>query len=443
MVHGARGRRSTVGVVAAIALAAALGACGSSDGTHASVVRSSVARAKAPKAAASQGGEVTRTVAATLWRPIAAQADGGNLAYSPASIAVALGMVRAGAQGASATQLDRFLGAGDPAALHRSLNGLSASLESRSGRVTDDKGQKGAIELAPANSPWGQEGVRWQRPFLDVLAREYGAGMRAVDYVDDTEGARKAVNAWVGDQTHGKIPALIARGVFDDQTRLTLVNALYLAAPWAERFDPVGAKPFTTAAGTRVRAPAMRRSFFTGYARGPGWQAVSVPYAGHDLSMTLLVPDAGKLGAVEADLDPELLARLADLASVGSEAERSVTLTMPRFDLRAEPDLTAALQQVGVTAPFETTTDFRPITTDPEAQPLQLAAVVHQATVEVDERGTVAAAATAAVFEKVGARIDERPPVTLDVDRPFLFVITDDATGAVLFVGRVTDPTRR
>ena len=433
-------RRASRITVATVAVAGVLVASCGSTPRPAVEVRSNAPRAKAIGEDAVDGASIARNVAARLYPAFAKGAGTGNIAYSPTSIAVALGMARAGARDTSAQQLDRFLGSPGPA-LDRGLNGLSWNLSDRAGKRKDINGQDAMIELDLANSFWGQQDVTWKRPFLDVLGREYGTGMFEVDYEKDAAGSRLAVNRWVAEQTHGKIPDLVKPKVFDSRTRLSLVNALYFAAPWAAQFDAAGTRTFTTAAGTKVDASMMHHLLHTTYRRGEHWQAVTIPYAGNELAMTLLVPDAGSLATVEAALDPALIDILDAPATPDSSGNRAVDLTMPTFDLDDRPDLTAALKAVGVTAPFSTTTDFRPITTDPSAPGLQLAEVVHQATVSVDEKGTVASAATVDVFQATGAPIEAKPPVDLVVDRPFLFVITDLVTHAPLFFGRVTDPT--
>lgn len=422
-------------ILASLLATSAVG-CGDDDGAaSADEVRSTVARATPGAGRADDGAAVTRRVATTLFPVLADAAGDGNLAYSPLSITMALGMARAGATGPSADQLDDLLGtsADHPAA--DALNALDQLLITRAGTRKNDSGEDAELTLSSANSLWGQRDATWKAPFLDTLKRSYGVGIHTVDYVNDAEGARRSVNGWVADQTHDHIPDLIADGTFDDMTRLTLVNALYLAAPWNKEFDPAPDLTFTTATGSSVNAPAMHqpaRPF--SYHQAPGLEAVTVPYAGGELAMTFVVPVEGQLDRVEATLDASLLKRL-----VTPTEPTLVELTVPKFDLDSRPDLTEALKVVGVTAPFVTETDFTPMSTDPTVQPLRLAEVVHQATVTIDEKGTVAAAATAAVFETVGAAIGT---TTLVLDRPFLFVIHDIATGTPLFIGRVTDPTR-
>jgi serpin B len=430
-----RPRRVSRAMVSVVAFSLAAAACGSGGGANeAQLVRSTVPRAKALGDDAVTGGAVAGTVAAKLYPLFAQQAGSKNLAYSPASIAIALGMVRAGAQGLSARQLDSFLASRSPDTLARSLNGLSAALDDRAGTQKNSGGQDAKVELNTANSLWGQAGVTWKNPFLDVLQREYGVGMYEVDYEDDPQASRAQINHWVSDRTHQKIPHLLPEDVITRITRLTLVNALYLAAPWDREFTKEGDGDFHTAAGV-VKAPMMRAHDMTTYRKGDHWQAVTIPYAGNELAMTVLVPDSGSLAAVESKLDTQLLTQIATPVRSGT----TVHLVMPRFDIDSKPNLTDALKAAGVTEPFVTGQDFTPITEDPDASPLYLAAMVHEATVTVDEKGTVAAAATGAVFDQVGAPLN---PVELTVDRPFLFVISDVATRAPLFVGRITDPTK-
>ncbi len=425
-------RRMAWCALMAAGLLAASTSCGG-DRAGAAVIASSVPHTRPTSAAGAAGAATVRHVGIELYAPIAAAAGTANVAYSPASITMALGMTRAGAQGTSARQLDTYLGPTDPSRLHAALNGVEATLRANARKTTDSQGQKAEIDVSLANSLWVQAGVEWQRRFLDTLKQSYDTGLHVVDYKSDHKEARRQVNGWVADQTRDHITDLIPEDTFDGGTRLALVNALHFAAPWNHRLDRVGTRPFTTAAGTRIKAPAMGRVDVLRFQEGNGWSAVTVPYAGGGLAMTFLLPDPGGLAAVEAALDDRFL-----LEVLGGGARTQVKFQLPRFDLAAAPDLAAALKAGGVTEPFVTTRDFRPMTTDPDAQPLQLHAAVHQATVAIDEKGTVASAATGVSFDKVGEPI---PSHTFVVDRPFLFVIHDQKTHTPLFIGRVTDPT--
>jgi serpin B len=319
--------------------------------------------------------------------------------------------------------------------LHDAMNGLTAALVSRTGSF-QAMGETVDVELAIANSLWGQDSLTWKQPFLDVLAAEYGAGLRLVDFVQDPEAARRAVNAWVDDETEQRIPELLAEGTVTSDWRLTLVNAVYMKAPWSRPFTEslTADAPFTTLSGSTVQVPMMRDSNNLQYASGPGWQAISLPYAGDALDMLLVVPDAGALAQVEGELPSGLLDRVGDALS-----PRLVDLGMPTFDIETEASLGGVLRALGMPSAFDpAAADFSAMTDD---ERLFIAAVVHQANITVDERGTEAAAATAIGMATTSAPID--PPVDLIIDRPFLFAVRDVPTGAIVFLGRIGDPSAR
>lgn len=395
-------------------------------------VESSATHTRATTEEAAAGADIVRRVSAELYPQLATTAGDGNLAYSPLSIATVLGMTRAGAKGTSAEQIDALLGSTPADGLHRAVNGADETVRSLAGPVALDNDELSDIDLTTANALWGQSGVLFGDEFLDELRSSYDASMWTADFARNPDGARAEINAWVAPRTGEKITDLLPEGSVDEDTRLVLTNAVYFKAPWPERLDDAGTKPFTTAAGDTVDADMLTIAEPLATASGDGWQSVTLPYAGRKLGFTLIVPDEGMLRDVEGALGPDLLA-----AAIQGE-DRGVDLTFPRFDLRSEVPLAKALQAVGVSEPFATTQDFQPMSVDPKASPLQLKDVVHQATVAVDEHGTEAAAATGAVFNTVGGML---PDVELVVDRPFLFVIHDLEHGTPIFLGRVTDPT--
>ena len=213
-----------------------------------------------------------------------------SLVFSPASILLALAMARAGAAGTTASEMDAVLHVDDPEAIHHALNGLTRALEARSGTI-EVNGEPAELELSIANAVWGQATLAWQDAFLELLAREYGGGVRLADFVADPEAARVAVNDWVAEETRDRIQELIAAGMVDELTRMILVNAIYLKAPWAIPFEPDATRqaPFTLLDGSTVEVPLMARSDTSmAYARGEGWQAVELPYAGDELAMLVL-----------------------------------------------------------------------------------------------------------------------------------------------------------
>jgi serpin B len=277
---------------------------------------------------------------------------------------------------------------------------------------------------------WGQTGFAFEAPFLDTLATEFGAGLQLVDYEKDPEAARQLINAWVNTKTQQRIPELIPQGPITVDTRLTLVNAIYMKAPWLKVFAKDGTRPapFTTIGGSVVQAPMMHLTEDLAFATGSGWQAVELPYMGEDLSMLIVLPDA----------DTSLADAVAALALVsGVASTRKVKLSLPKFDIETSTELAPLLAAMGMPSAFSDTADFSGMTT---ATKLTIAAVIHQANITVDEDGTEAAAATAVVIRATAAP-EPQEPVELLVNRPFVFAIRDNPTGAVLFVGHIGDPT--
>ena len=362
----------------------------------------------------------------------------GNVVVSPASIAIALAMARAGAKGETAAQMDRVLRSFGSDADAAGVNALDQSLSALD-RVYDNwsggQGPPPEVVLQLANAPFAQRDMALQPAYLDALATRFGAGLRLVDFQADPDGARRLVNAWVKAQTKGRIPALLSPPTITTLTRLVLVNTIYLKAPWLEPFDPKATtpEPFTRADGSTLSVPTMSARGSYGHAAGNGWWAVELPYLG-TLALTIIVPD--DLSRFSAALTPAQLARIT-----GALSPRPIALHLPRFGVDTGPiSLADDLIAMGMPLAFDQQrADFSGITAE---EALYISAVVHQANIDVDEKGTEAAAATAVIGSTAGPGY-QGPWPELRVDRPFLFALRDRATGAVLFLGRVTDPTAR
>jgi len=358
---------------------------------------------------------------------------GENGVLSPTSVALALAMARAGARSQTAAQMDAVLRevASDPHAGW--LNALEQALATRSGTFKDSAGKDTNVTLHIANAPFAQRDLVFAPAYLDALASRYGAGVRLVDYKKDPEAARVAMNSWVKDQTEQRIPELIAKGAVDNLTRLILVNAIYLKAAWRTAFleSATAPAPFVRLDGSTIDVPTMQETADLSYAADPGWKAVELPYVGDSLAMTVIVPD--DLATFEAALDgPRFDAITAALKPT------SVRLSLPKFGLETMADLGDVLKALGMPDAFDRNlADFSGITT---AEPLYISAVIHQANLDVDEKGTEASAATAVVLGTTSMPVDQ---VTLQVDHPFLFALRDTKTGAILFLGRVTEPAVR
>lgn len=377
-------------------------------------------------------GSAVNDFGMALYQRIAADDTSANLVVSPTSIALALAMARAGARGQTAAEMDavlRDLGTDEHAAWVAALDSL---LNARTGSFPDESGQAQDVTLRIVNAPFAQRGFALETAYLQALGDRFGAGLRLVDYVTAAETARQAINGWVAGQTEQRIKELLAQGDVDAMTRLVLVNAIYLKAAWQTPFDEgaTAPAPFTRLDGTTVDVPLMHMAAQLPYATGTGWQAVELPYVGGKLSMLVIVSD--DLAAFEKTLDGAALAGI-----VRGRMAREVILALPKFGTESRVALGPVLAALGMPTAFTDAADFTGISKE---APLQISAVIHQANIDVDEKGTEAAAATAVVMRATGMPAE---PVTLTVDHPFLFALRDLETGAVVFLGRIADPSVR
>jgi len=355
---------------------------------------------------------------------------GANLFCSPYSISQALAMTYAGARGATEQEMAKALHFTLPQArLHAAFNALDQALASRGANVAKDQGDRFTLHVV--NAMWGQQGYPFKPAFLDVLAQNYGAGLRLLDFQGAPEASRQTINRWVEEQTAEKIKDLLPQGSIVPRTRLVLTNAIYFNAGWMHPFQAAATQdgPFHLLDGSTVNVPMMQESERLGYARGQGWQAVELPYVGGELSMVILLPDEGQFEAVARGLDA---AKLADALLAIRPSQ--VALSMPRFKFEAGAKLKDALMKLGMVQAFDTRADLTGMTERPE---LYIDDVYHKAFVAVDEKGTEAAAATAVV---IGIKAMPAQPREVKVDRPFIFLIRDVETGAILFLGHVVNP---
>lgn len=357
----------------------------------------------------------------------------GNLFFSPCSAHVALAMTLAGARGATAEEMARVLRLEEPD--HEAFAALAEALADASKR-----GDRELFQLSVANALWGQRGFPFEGGYIRLLEGTYRAKFDPLDFAGATEAAREAINRWTAERTANKIPELLAEGVLDPLVRLVLTNAVYFKSAWENPFDPGDTQvgPFRLAGGRTVQVPFLRQTARVAYAKGDGLHAVELPYAGGGLAMVIILPDeAGGLPEIEREIErlPERLERL-DPKRPG--AIRPVDLSIPRFRIERELPLKDLLQAMGMKLAFDRVkADFSGVT---GARDLYITKAVHKAFVDVDERGTEAAAATAVVMSLRGPAKPETP-VAFRADHPFLFFIRERSTGAILFFGRVLDPS--
>jgi serpin B len=365
--------------------------------------------------------------ALNLHRELAAA--GGNVFFSPHSISTALAMTYAGARGDTAAQMEGALDFRLPEArLHPAFNAVDLALESRGQGASGRDGQP--FRLRVENALFAQRDYQLLPDFLDTLAVHYGAGVSLMDFVEDTEGSRVAINDWVDQATEGRISELIPPGVLSPATVLVLTNAVYFNASWKDPFEPSAttSEPFAAPSGP-VTVDMMRQTTQLPHASGAGWEAVALPYDGDELDMVVVVPQ-GDLSTLEAQLDPALVSTI-----FGGLRPAQVTLGFPKFETRYASSLVEPLGALGMRDAF---TGAANLSGMDGTRRLFIQDILHEAFVAVDEAGTEAAAATAVVVGRTSAPGQQ---VRLTVDRPFLFLIRDRATNAIVFMGRIVDPS--
>jgi serpin B len=357
----------------------------------------------------------------------------GNLFFSPASISTAFAMAYAGAHGQTATEMAAALHFKlPPDRLHPAMGALLAGMNA----------PHQGYALSVADALWAQQDEKFLPAYLNLVQANYGAGFRAVDFKTAPDSVRATINQWVEKQTNDKIQNLLGPGTVTPLTRLILTNAIYFKAAWADQFnkDATENKDFHLSASKTIQASTMRNSGSYYYFKGPSFQALLMPYEKDEVSMLILLPDAiDGLPALERSLTAGNLEKWTALLSYAHE----VIVSLPRFKITQQFELSSTLEELGVKSAFDASTaDFSAITGD---KSLSISAAIHKAYIDLDENGTEAAAATAVVMQMAMAARPSSPPpppIVFTADHPFLFLIRDNQSGGILFMGRVTDPTK-
>ncbi len=374
---------------------------------------------------------------------------GANALLSPYSIQVALAMTYAGAAGQTRAEMASVLHyPADEAALHGSFKALHQALDDvvKTSVTASEQAKKwGAtrepLMLAVANRLFGQTGYEFRPTFTASTIENYGAPLELLDFVSDPMKCRGQINGWVEQQTRERIRDLIPPDGLDKKTRLVLVNAIYMKAPWTEPFpaSATESKPFHLGLNSTADVPTMRRQAHFGYAKQGGFTAVTVPYVNPEIQFLVILPDEVEgLAAVEARLTPEVLASLRAVRST------DVILYLPK--IKMEPPvfrLAKTLQALGMRSAFDLpkgSANFDRMAPRRPDDYLFISEVFHKTFLSLDEKGTEAAAATAVAMARVESAMRPAKPIEVKVDHPFLFAIQHRASGACLFLGRVTDP---
>lgn len=360
----------------------------------------------------------------------ALSAQNGNLFYSPYSISLALAMAYGGARGDTEKQMaDTLQFRLSQTLLHPAFDSLDLQLAQRGQGAKGSDGQ--GFRLHVVNAMWGQQGFSFLPDYLDLLAENYGAGLRLLDFAKAPEQSRQTINDWVSQQTEQKIKNLLPPDSIKELTRLVLTNAIYFNAAWQDQFKPESTVDgqFHLLTGSDVSVRMIKQMEILGYAAGDNYQAVELPYDGRELSMVILLPKADQFKNFESTLDSQRVSSI-----INSIYNQPVNLSMPKFKIESEFSLKDTLSAMGMPIAFTDSADFSGID---GRKDLLITYVAHKAYVSVDEKGTEAAAATAVV---VGPTAIPAQPVQVTIDHPFIFLIRDIKTGTILFVGRVMNP---
>lgn len=352
----------------------------------------------------------------------------GNLVLSPDSVAAALAMTGTGGVGTTAREIARTLHLKGPAAFP-AVGGLQHAITAGQTAAAGSDPEAPTLEIA--NGLFLQQGLPFRPAFLAGVQQRFGAPPEIVDFGANPTGALEAINGWASERTRGLIPRILDQ--LPEDMALALANAIYLDADWAHPFKKNETKPGVFHAATgEATANFMHQTEMLSYGAGPGYKAVALPYRSSTLSLLVVLPVRQRLGALQHHLGGRGLARLARHLS-----PKPVILSLPRFHLHTDVELTGTLKALGMPTPFSEAADFSRITT---AVPLKIAFVKHAADFNVDEAGTVAAAATVVGVTTVSAPGRPRNAVVFNANRPFLFFLRDDRTGATLFAGRLVEP---
>ena len=363
-----------------------------------------------------------------LYHAVQGGTTGTNLFYSPFSISTALAMVYAGARTETALQISATMNFPQGEKFHSDYSQFLKGLA---------EGTENKIILQIANGLWAQKDYKFLDSYFDLVKSKYASELKNVDFADNTERekTRMDINTWVEQKTNDKIKNLLSQGDLTSMTRLVLVNAIYFYGDWAEPFEKQGTQPkdFTLLDGTKNNVPFMNQQGRFNYYEDAKLQALEIPYKDNKASMVIFLPIKNKwMAEFEKSFDYKYYQDIiAALQSI------EVRLSLPKFQTTCKLDLGNTLSQMGMPLAFLDNADFSGMT---GRRDLYISDVIHQAFINVDEKGTEAAAATAVIMKMTAIRTPTEPKI-FNADHPFVFLIKDNTTHSILFIGKMMNPT--
>jgi len=365
--------------------------------------------------------------ACNLYHQVQGGTTGTNLFYSPFSISMALAMTYAGARTETALQISQTLNFQQGEKFHTEYSQLLKGLV---------EGTEGKIKLNIANGLWAQKDYKFLESYFDMVKSNYRSELKNVDFADniEREKTRKDINTWVEQKTNDKIKDLLSQGDLTSMTRLVLVNAIYFYGDWANPFEKQATHPkdFSLMDGAKINAPFMNQQGRFNYCEDSKIQVIEIPYEGNKASMVIFLPKKNKwMAEFENSFDYKYYQDI-----IAALQYNEVRLSLPKFQTTYKINLSTTLSQMGMPLAFSANADFSGMTGKKD---LCISEVIHQAFIDVTERGTEAAAATAGIMKMTAIRMPNEPKI-FNANHPFVFLIKNNVTGSILFMGKIMNP---
>uniref|UniRef100_A0A8C2BWM6 Leukocyte elastase inhibitor n=1 Tax=Cyprinus carpio TaxID=7962 RepID=A0A8C2BWM6_CYPCA len=366
-----------------------------------------------------------------LYRTLSASNAEGNMFFSPLSISAALSMVYLGARGDTAKEMEKVLSFSSVSDVHSHFESLTSAINSPSASYI----------LRLANRLYGEKTFSFLPEYLDSTLKLYHADLQAVDFIGASDESRQLINKWVEEQTENKIKDLIKPGMVTGMTRLALVNAIYFKGNWLQKFNAQDTKEMPFKINQNERRPVQmmyqKKKFPFNYVCDHRLQVLELPYVKEELSMLILLPEESQDGSdplhkLERELTLDKLHEWTNRNNMDTHTE--IIVHLPKFKLEVESSLAEILMGMGMTSVFQG--PMADLTGMSSQGGLFLSAVAHKAFVDVNEEGTEAAAATAAIVAFCMLREEH-----FKADHPFLFFIRHNPTNSILFFGRFRGPS--
>ena len=354
----------------------------------------------------------------------------GNVFFSPYSLSSALSMTYDGARGETAQEMQ--------AVLHLNANDISRRDEI-SAFIQEINATDKSYALSVANAIWAQKAYPFKDDYLNLVKTVYFGQARNLDFIADPESSRQTINEWVANQTNDRIHNLLPAGSIKSDTRLVLTDAVYFKGKWEIPFNKMLTKPdsfwLTPEQSVQVDMMEVQGKSF-GYTENDEDQVLKLDYQGNDLSMVIILSRARDIQGLEKSLTEPILTQWQ-----GRMVRQAVNVFLPKFKFDSNYQLKSVLSDMGMRLAFDQhDADFSGMAVLKPDERLYIDQVYHKAWIDTDEQGTEAAAATGVGMFRATDMPMAFPPKEFRADHPFIFLIQDNKTGHVLFMGRVADP---